>query len=91
MKIIERFATWCKERKFKGQYSSWRPKRTEQMKRLEVVWALATMKDGSKIWIWICDICGGNCGQCGMTSIVGNVGFSMQRIVTSSGMDRQSD
>ncbi len=87
--MFQHLLTRWRERKFKGQYTPWRPKRTEEMRRREVVWALATYQDGSKSWIWVCDFCGGNCGQCGMTSIVGNVGFSMQRIVTSSGMDRQ--
>lgn len=79
--MFKRLLTRWRERNFKGQYTSWRPKRTERMRKLEVVWALAIMQDGSKCWIWVCDFCGGNCGQCGMTSIVGNVGFSMQTMV----------
>lgn len=30
---------------------------------------------------WVCTTCGGNCGQCGMTDFIGNVGFSFDRIV----------
>lgn len=31
----------------------------------------------------VCDFCGGNCGQCGMTGIIGNVPASMQTMVNS--------
>lgn len=32
----------------------------------------------------VCDFCGGNCGQCGLTHIVGNVPFDFQRMVVNS-------
>lgn len=32
-------------------------------------------------WRPVCDFCGGNCGQCGITSRVGNVPASMSEMV----------
>lgn len=29
---------------------------------------------------WACTTCGGNCGQCGMTSVYGNIGFSIDHL-----------
>jgi hypothetical protein len=31
----------------------------------------------------VCKTCGGNCGQCGVTSTVGNVAFSLDTIIES--------
>lgn len=31
--------------------------------------------------VWACTVCGGNCGQCGMTDFYGNIGFSFDHIV----------
>lgn len=31
---------------------------------------------------WVCEFCGGNCGQCGMTDFVGNAPFSFDRIAS---------
>jgi hypothetical protein len=57
------------------------PEITPKMKMNGLVWARIPGR-----WIPVCDFCGGNCGQCGNTEIVGNVGFSMQRIAEKSGL-----
>jgi hypothetical protein len=33
--------------------------------------------------VWACTTCGGNCGQCGETGFLGNIGFSLDQIVAS--------
>jgi hypothetical protein len=57
------------------------PELTPRMKAHGLVWARIPGK-----FIPVCDFCGGNCGQCGITSIVGNVGFSMKRMAEKSGL-----
>lgn len=60
-----------------------RPSRTERMKQSGLIWT----KNVEGKWIMVCDFCGGNCGQCGLTSIVGNVGFSMERMWNNIGKE----
>jgi hypothetical protein len=67
----------------KGAYSEWRPKQTEWMKARGTVWAW--FGGSNPTWRPVCDFCGGNCGQCGLTGDVGNVPFNFQRIVNNSG------
>jgi len=38
------------------------------------------IKDGRPV----CSTCGGNCGQCGNTETLGNIGFSFDTIVNSA-------
>lgn len=57
------------------------PEITPEMKHLGLMWAYST--DGH--WIEVCDFCGGNCGQCGLTSRIGNVPFNFNRIVDHHG------
>ena len=49
---------------------------TEDMRLNGLVWARTTADE----WIEICDFCGGNCGQCGLTSRLGNVPASIERM-----------
>lgn len=58
------------------------PPRTIEMVQRGTVWAKAA--DG---WREVCDTCGGNCGQCGMTERLGNPGFSLDRIIKKTGMN----
>lgn len=30
---------------------------------------------------WACRTCGGNCGQCGNTNMLGNIGFSFDKLI----------
>lgn len=53
------------------------PPVTDEMSCRGLTWARTT--DGK--FIEVCDFCGGNCGQCGITSRVGNVPFNMDRMV----------
>lgn len=39
-------------------------------------------------WIEVCDTCGGNCGQCGITGRVGNPGFSLDEVIKTGGWDK---
>ena len=73
-------AIWL--RVFKGATCSWQPKRTPEMVQASLVWALFSDEKGERfVWREICAFCGGNCGQCGITGRVGNVPFSMQRMI----------
>lgn len=57
---------------------------TEEMRLQGITWAKAD--DG---WREVCDTCGGNCGQCGMTSRLGTgVAPSLDRIIKSGGWDK---
>jgi hypothetical protein len=58
------------------------PPRTFEMKQRGTTWARTV--DGG--WREVCDTCGGNCGQCGMTERLGNPGFSFDRILDKTGM-----
>lgn len=53
------------------------PPITEDMKRRHFTWAQTL--DGE--FIMVCDFCGGNCGQCGNTDTLGNIPFSMDRMI----------
>lgn len=64
-------------------YTPVAPPRTCQMEMRGTVWARTV--DGG--WREICDTCGGNCGQCGMTERLGNPGFSLDRIINKTGMN----
>jgi hypothetical protein len=59
------------------------PPRTFEMKMRGTIWA-QTVEGG---WREVCDTCGGNCGQCGMTERLGNPGFSLDRIIAKTGMN----
>lgn len=52
------------------------PAVTDDMKSRGLTWAFI---DGN--WAQVCDFCGGNCGQCGLTGRIGNVAPNMQRMV----------
>lgn len=65
---------------FKRSRILW-PEVTEQMKSRDLVWARAN--DGT--FHPVCNFCGGNCGQCGVTWIVGNVPASMDRMISNLG------
>lgn len=52
-----------------------KPYRTTQMKDKGVDWV-----NYAGGWYMVCDICVGNCGQCGLTGYVDNVPFDMQRL-----------
>jgi hypothetical protein len=39
-------------------------------------------------WIEVCDFCGGNCGQCGITGRVGNVPFNIEQMAAKVGLQR---
>jgi hypothetical protein len=54
------------------------PPITPWMKDKGLTWAKVKDKND---FVMVCDFCGGNCGQCGMTSIIGNVPFDMQFMV----------
>lgn len=58
------------------------PPITHEMKMRGTAWARTV--DGG--WREVCNFCGGNCGQCGMTERLGNPGFSFDRIIDNSGM-----
>lgn len=58
------------------------PVRTHEMRSRGTIWA----KTATGGWREVCDFCGGNCGQCGMTERLGNPGFSFDRIIDKSGM-----
>jgi hypothetical protein len=70
------------------------PPRTHEMKMRGTVWALMRTgypdDDGvpDVQWREVCDTCGGNCGQCGMTERLGNPGFSLDRIIEKTGMNK---
>lgn len=59
------------------------PALTAQMKSLGFHWVKTD--DG---WHEACDMCGGNCGQCG-TSLGRGLPVSLSQVVKSSGMDRK--
>ena len=40
-----------------------------------------------KVWRQVCDTCGGNCGQCGITGRIGNIAPSMDYLIVSTGMN----
>lgn len=54
------------------------PPLTRWMRDQELKWAHVKDTDD---FIMVCDFCGGNCGQCGLTSIVGNVPADMQHMI----------
>jgi hypothetical protein len=43
------------------------------------------IKDGKPV----CSFCGGNCGQCGHTDIIGNVPFDFDQIVSTFGVPQK--
>jgi hypothetical protein len=53
------------------------PEVTDDMRRSGITWAKTSTGD----FIEVCDFCGGNCGQCGITGRVGNIPFNFERIV----------
>jgi hypothetical protein len=57
------------------------PPITQYMKERGLVWAHIK---GTNDFIMVCDFCGGNCGQCGNTDLIGNVSFDMQRLWDNS-------
>lgn len=58
-----------------------RPEVTQEMKNRGTTWR--KLEDA---WVEVCDFCGGNCGQCGLTGRLGNIPASFERIVNNSGM-----
>jgi hypothetical protein len=58
------------------------PPVTHEMKMRGTSWARTV----AGTWREVCDTCGGNCGQCGMTERLGNPGFSLDRILDKTGM-----
>lgn len=40
------------------------------------------------VWRMVCDTCGGNCGQCGITGRIGNVQLDMDHLIKATGMDK---
>ena len=81
---MNKFWLWLNKSKF----SPWRPKVTQSMKAKGLTWAFCINKDGSTSWREVCNFCGGNCGQCGITGRIGNVPFNFNRIVKNSGMKK---
>lgn len=70
--------------KKKEYYSKWHPPISTEMQRLGLTWAYITDPNGPASngrWIEVCDFCGGNCGQCGMTGRIGNIPFDMERMI----------
>lgn len=55
-----------------------RPDITPEMVAKDLTWVPTT--EGR--WVMVCKVCMGNCGQCGNTSIVGNVPFNMDAIAS---------
>lgn len=55
-----------------------KPEPTLEMQLKGLEWAFI---DG--YWRPVCSTCKGNCGQCGLTSIIGNVEASMDALVKS--------
>lgn len=53
-----------------------RPLLTTEMRQAGLIWG----RSGDQ-WIEVCDTCGGNCGQCGITDRVGNVPASFEAII----------
>ena len=62
------------------------PEPTERMVSLGLIW---THFDGG--WIPVCKFCKGNCGQCGIGDVVGNVPFDFQSIIDNSALERRVD
>jgi hypothetical protein len=60
------------------------PPLTIEMKQRGTVWGRTV--DGG--WREVCDTCGGNCGQCGMTERLGNMPVDLMRLVRKTGMDQ---
>lgn len=56
-----------------------KPYQTEQMKAKGVDWAAV-----AGTWYMVCIMCGGNCGQCGLTGYVDNVPADMQNIINAT-------
>lgn len=54
-----------------------KPALTEEMRKAGLMWA----KVGGE-WREVCNFCGGNCGQCGITGRIGNVPFSLERMIS---------
>jgi hypothetical protein len=50
---------------------------TDEMKDCGLVWR--RFENGSLHAV--CDFCGGNCGQCGLTARIGNVPFDFDRMI----------
>jgi hypothetical protein len=60
------------------------PPRSIEMVNRGTVWGRTV--DGG--WREVCDTCGGNCGQCGMTERLGNMPVDLGRLVRKTGMNR---
>jgi hypothetical protein len=89
-RIVAAYAEWrydarFSEESFTPDTSPGRiaPPITHEMKMRGTSWA-RTVGGG---WREVCDTCGGNCGQCGMTERLGNPGFSLDRIIAKTGMN----
>lgn len=68
------------------------PPISEDMKRRGLTWKACLNSElplrGSItpriVWREVCDFCGGNCGQCGLTGRIDNVPFDFQRIIDNA-------
>lgn len=49
-----------------------KPKQTKEMDQRGTTWRKAKNDKGQEQWVEVCDFCGANCGQCGMTARLGN-------------------
>lgn len=49
-----------------------KPKVTQQMFLRGTTWRKGKTREGGETWIEVCDFCGANCGQCGLTERLGN-------------------
>lgn len=59
-----------------GEYND-PPERSPRMVALGLVWK----RDHTGEWYKVCDLCDGNCGQCGITGDVGNRPFNFEKMV----------
>lgn len=83
MKILERLRAKLFGPKFKQPLVF--PPITPYMKDKGLVWARVGETDD---FIMVCNFCYGNCGQCGLTSIVGNVGFDIGVMAYQAGITK---
>lgn len=70
-----------------GATCRWEPPVDLIMSQKGLIWRLVEYSDGSRQWRKVCDFCGGNCGQCGLTDTIGNIPFSLDRMVKKGNWD----